>query len=596
MTFLRKFTIPLSILSVVFISCSHPSGEKMTPRDLAKRVSDILVAGTKFHFEPALQESEQDGVCLVNFPSKEKGAFYARSVVQVAKTGERNFKTFFAISHPAGVIKIWLDGNPVYSNSTDHDGHFNDVDYGLFEFQKKVPVVLPAGKHQLAIRFSPKKPGHNRIWISFVRSDNGLPDPAVHLHAPSTKEDLPDTGYWWTGPFPDDTKDSLLMNPNLTPTDLMGQQFATSGGGILQWDLPVRHLVRNLPGRLTYENWHYSTGIFLDAMEKMDDHFKGLDYSGYISKELNFFLNNKDMIARAREKYGLIESPFEVFYRFSLLDDMGTQTIPYVDMLIKNKEGKGAKNPDVYKLVKRATDHIMNDVTRLPDGTFARLTPDTMSVWADDLYMGSVVLLRMYELTHDEDYLNEAVKQTIRFDDHLRDPASNLYWHGWFSRSRQHSPVKWGRANGWTMMANVELLLAMPRNHPQREKILEIFRRHAAGLLAVQSEGGRWHQVLDDPSTYLETSATAMFVRAYAVGIVKGWLDRGKYAGALEKGWAALTRQVNDKGDITGIAPGTDIMFSSQAYQNRGPRLNDPRGFGAIIYAAIAMDKYQNLD
>ena len=37
-------------------------------------------------------------------------------------------------------------------------------------------------------------------------------------------------------------------------------------------------------------------------------------------------------------------------------------------------------------------------------------------------------------------------------------------------------------------------------------------------------------------------------------------------------------------------------MFSDQEYADWGARLNDPRGLGAVIYAAIAMDEYQNME
>jgi len=239
-------------------------------------------------------------------------------------------------------------------------------------------------------------------------------------------------------------------------------------------------------------------------------------------------------------------------------------------------------------------NHFMNDASRLEDGTFARFTPDTMSVWADDLYMGTIVLLKMTELTDDDQYLDEAIKQVHQFDDYLRDDASNLYWHGWFTNSGAHSSSKWGRANGWTMMTKTEVLLAMGEDHPERAKVLANFVRHCKGLRSVQSEDGRWHQVLDNPSTYLETSATAMFLRAFAVGIVEGWLDEEQFKEPLERGWVALTKQINESGDVEGIVRGTPIMFSDQEYADWGDRRNDPRGLGALIYAAVAMDAYIN--
>ena len=140
-------------------------------------------------------------------------------------------------------------------------------------------------------------------------------------------------------------------------------------------------------------------------------------------------------------------------------------------------------------------------------------------------------------------------------------------------------------------MTKTELLKVLPEEHPKRAEILNIFKRHAEGLKAVQSQDGRWHQVLDDPESYLETSATAMFVRAFAAGINEGWLSKDEFEESTIQGWNSLTKQMDENGDIIGIVRGTPIMFSDEEYQNWGTRKNDPRGLGALLYAAIEMDR-----
>lgn len=581
----------LIILSI-FGGCAQQSDPAMTPEEFARHVSDVIVEGTEFHFEPAVQEFEQDGVFMVEFPAGDRGIYYARSILRVEEIGAYDFSPQFAITYPAGTIKVQLDGKTIYSESTNSPGHFEYIDYGLFEYEDRIPVSLDNGGHQLAIKFIPNSTdAPNRIYFNVVRSDNGLSHPAVHAQAPSTDEELAGYGYWWIGPVQEGAGESAFMNPELSVQELVAAEFSSVNEEIVRWDLPKKHLVKSLPGWLTYQNWHYSGGTFLDAMNNVSNEFSSLDYSDYINQHMDFFLNNIDDIGQMREDYGLIESPFGHYFRFSLLDDMGMQTVPYVNRLIAQEQVD--KESEEYKLAERVTDYITNDASRLPDGTFARFTPDTMSVWADDLFMASIVLLKMYELTGEEKYLDEVIHQVIKFDEYLLDESSGIYWHGYFSRHGEYSSTKWGRANGWTMMAKTELLLAMPDDHPQKERIRDIFSQHAEGLLAVQSTDGRWHQVLDDPSTYLETSATAMFVRAFATGVNEGWLDRSVYDEAINKGWSSLTHQINEEGDIEGIVRGTPIMFSDEEYANWGTRRSDPRGLGALLYAAISVERYQ---
>ena len=140
-------------------------------------------------------------------------------------------------------------------------------------------------------------------------------------------------------------------------------------------------------------------------------------------------------------------------------------------------------------------------------------------------------------------------------------------------------------------MAKTELLMRMPEDHPKRGEVLEIFRRHAEGLLAVQSSDGRWHQVLDNPDTYLETSCTAMFTRAFAEGVARGWIPEEGFREGAERGWEAVARQVRPDGKVEGIVRGTPIFYSDQEYEDHGTRLNDPRGLGAVLYAASSMQR-----
>lgn len=60
-----------------------------------------------------------------------------------------------------------------------------------------------------------------------------------------------------------------------------------------------------------------------------------------------------------------------------------------------------------------------------------------------------------------------------------------------------HPAFFWGRANGWALLTMTEVLDVMPTNHPQREKLMNLFREHVRGLAALQSGEGFWHQLLD---------------------------------------------------------------------------------------------------
>ena len=66
------------------------------------------------------------------------------------------------------------------------------------------------------------------------------------------------------------------------------------------------------------------------------------------------------------------------------------------------------------------------------------------------------------------------------------------------------------------MLTACELLDVLPEDYPQRAKVMDYFRAHVRGVTALQSGEGLWHQLLDRNDSYLETSATAIYVYCLA--------------------------------------------------------------------------------
>ena len=67
-------------------------------------------------------------------------------------------------------------------------------------------------------------------------------------------------------------------------------------------------------------------------------------------------------------------------------------------------------------------------------------------------------------------------------------------------------------------------------------------------LAELQSGAGLWHQLLDKSDTYLESSATAMFVYGIAHGINKGWINAATYGSVAQAGWLGLAEKVTAAG------------------------------------------------
>jgi len=152
-----------------------------------------------------------------------------------------------------------------------------------------------------------------------------------------------------------------------------------------------------------------------------------------------------------------------------------------------------------------------------------------------------------------------------------------------------HPAFHWARANGWALMAMAELLDVLPVDHPQRAKILGLFRAHAAGLIATQGHAGLWHQLLDRRESYEETSASAMFVFGISRGINRGWLDPLAFGPPASLGWNAVAKKVNAKGQVEGTCVGTGMGWDPMFYMYRPVHLLAAHGYGPVLLAGAEM-------
>jgi unsaturated rhamnogalacturonyl hydrolase len=234
-------------------------------------------------------------------------------------------------------------------------------------------------------------------------------------------------------------------------------------------------------------------------------------------------------------------------------------------------------------------NYVATKQFRLADGTLARNRPLPNSLWLDDLYMSVPCLAQAGKLTRDARYFDDAAKQILQFADRMFIPERGLFMHGWVQDMDPHPVFLWGRANGWAIMAMVELLSVLPEGQADRARVLELFRAHARGLAAVQGHAGLWHQLLDRPHSYEETSASAMFVYALARGINEGWLDPLAYGPATSLGWNAVAKKVNAKGQVEGTCVGTGMGWDPMFYMYRPVHVLAAHGYGPVLLAGAEM-------
>ena len=231
-------------------------------------------------------------------------------------------------------------------------------------------------------------------------------------------------------------------------------------------------------------------------------------------------------------------------------------------------------------------DYVSNREFRFPDKTIARNRPLKNTLWLDDLYMAVPALVQMGKLTGRASYYDDALWQLESYAKKMFIPSKGLFMHGWVQGMETHPAFHWARANGWALLTMTEMLDVIPADHPKRKDLLALYRRHVEGLVRYQDGTGFWHQLLDRPDSYLETSATAIYTYCIAKGCNEGWLDRLAYAPTAALGWNAVSTKVNDAGQVEGTCVGTGMAFDPAFYYHRPVSKFAAHGYGPVIYAA----------
>jgi rhamnogalacturonyl hydrolase YesR len=262
------------------------------------------------------------------------------------------------------------------------------------------------------------------------------------------------------------------------------------------------------------------------------------------------------------------------------LDSCGAMGNQMLEGILRHRD---QETPEEKAAVARIADWIVNKQARLPDGTLWRPKSMDGTIWIDDLYMAGPFLVRWSKYTGERKHLDDAAKQIINMAARLQD-TDGVWYHAYFEPKKQRSPFKWGRANGWAMVATVEVLSEMAADHPDRAKLLDILRRQIAGVEKLQAPSGMWRQVLDHPELWEETSCTAMFAYSIARAVNRGWIEPAHLAVA-RSAFGGIAQQVTPEGVVKGTCAGTNIGLELDYYVKRERPDDDLHGRGVVLLA-----------
>lgn len=333
-------------------------------------------------------------------------------------------------------------------------------------------------------------------------------------------------------------------------------------------------------------DWNYANSNTLLGILNLYEVTNDERYKRFVKMFNKHIVDNFMFFKKQYFSERILRGAYFRLFRATMLDDTSGAALPLAEMATIDKP-LGFQQ----KLLNQMLDYVLHKQSRLPDGTFCRPEPMEDTVWADDLFMSIVFLLRMAEVNNDPKLYDEIAFQIIRFNEYLTDDETQLYKHGWYNQIQKLSAVSWSRANGWIIWATSEALLRLPSSHKDYRKIKELFVKHLKVILSYQSEEGLWHQVLTRSDSYLETSGSAMFAIGLSRAIRKNWLSFS-YSSQLLNAWNAIVERINRDGTVNGICCGTDMNEDVNYYMRQKTIKSDPRGMGAVLTLGVEMNLF----
>lgn len=536
-------------------------------------IADKLIRDTRFSFKMVPQREEL-GMQVIDFRkniTKKMQVAYATRRLSV----NTDTTIHFGISN-AGKVTVWIDQKEVYRNTQDKLIVPVEEAYGRFVFSHEFSVKLKKGNSEIRIRYESK----DAQPVVFLRPITETLDLDLAIKFDSSRQ----ASWLVMGPFA--AKDTnVLTATNELPS------FIFRDGKTFNWEKTPQRILPELliDSTLTYYrdpyvDWNYSNGNTVWSLLPLAKASGNKKYLDFVKRYTGFLLDNRDYFEKQYDSIFVFRGSFHRLFRMTMLDDAGSAVLPYIELALTEKD------PALQKVIKPVGEYILKKQVRLPDGTYCRPEPTKYTVWADDLFMSVPFLLRMGTMTGKTSYFDSAASQFIHFRKYLLNTQNGLYQHGWFSHTQKQAPVAWGRANGWIAWSTAEMLSWLPVSHPAYPQILASFREQVATLIKYQAADGMWHQVLNNPASYKETSCTAMFTLVMARGVREGWID-AKYKENALRGWNAVKSKIEADGTVHGICRGTEIGFDEQFYFDRKSFDQDPRGLGSVITAGIEISK-----
>ncbi len=207
-------------------------------------------------------------------------------------------------------------------------------------------------------------------------------------------------------------------------------------------------------------------------------------------------------------------------------------------------------------------EYLLRRAPRTGDGTFYHIA-NKKQVWIDSMYMAPPFLAVAGRP-------DEAVRQVEGMRKLLWNSENNLFSHIWDdSLGGFERKDFWGVGNGWAAAGMTRILRALPAAMAAERKTLAGYVHEVIdGCLRHQRSDSLFHDIVDRPSSFVETNLAQMLAYAIYRGISGGWLD-SVYRRRADRMREAARGKVDAFGLVQGVCGSPNFESSGTATEGQ---------------------------
>ena len=222
-------------------------------------------------------------------------------------------------------------------------------------------------------------------------------------------------------------------------------------------------------------------------------------------------------------------------------------------------------------IAKSQAEFLTNKTIRFGDGVYQHTVSEKNynfdeQAWADTLFMAGLFMAKIGALLGNRQYFDDGMNQFHWHIEYLQNIKNGLFYHGWDNVNKNNmSAIHWCRANGWAAITMAEAMHLSDAFNPVFVEMMDALRDQMAALSRLQDAGGMWHTIVDDDSSYCETSGSC----AIATAMIKFCVYGGHmlYKKNILRAADAIIAEIGDTGIVMNVSGGTAVMHDEDGYK-----------------------------